>query len=273
MHVGENMNYFLYHSSCYDGFGAAYSAWKCFGNTAEYIPVSHGKAPPIDSITNCDTLYIVDFSYKEDDLIKLKTVCNKIVIIDHHVTAEEHLSKIDGLYDWLEINFDMTKSGAYLTWEYFFKNTPPILIQHISDRDLWEFKLEGTHAIHKALVSYPMDFELWESFKIEDLLKEGKVLSKMYDNLIEAVISKAWVGKIAGCYVPMVNTSMAWSEVGHRLLELNPKAEFVASFTVFEEDIMWSLRSRKNGFNVANIAKMFGGGGHRSAAGFKTTKF
>jgi len=33
----------LYHANCLDGFGAAYAAWKKFGDTADYIPVQYGE--------------------------------------------------------------------------------------------------------------------------------------------------------------------------------------------------------------------------------------
>ena len=35
-----------YHGNCPDGFGGAYAAWKKFGDTAEYLPLSYGKPVP-----------------------------------------------------------------------------------------------------------------------------------------------------------------------------------------------------------------------------------
>jgi len=34
--------------------------------------------------------------------------------------------------------------------------------------------------------------------------------------------------------------------------------------------VQWSLRSREDGIDVSEIAKTFGGGGHKHAAGFQT---
>lgn len=36
----------LYHAHCNDGLGAAFAAYKKFGESAEYIPVSYGKGLP-----------------------------------------------------------------------------------------------------------------------------------------------------------------------------------------------------------------------------------
>jgi hypothetical protein len=36
----------IYHADCRDGFGAAYAAWKKFGDNASYIPWrDHAVAP------------------------------------------------------------------------------------------------------------------------------------------------------------------------------------------------------------------------------------
>lgn len=262
------MDYVLYHSNCYDGFGAAYSAWKKLGDRAEYIPVSYGKDLP--ELNEPDIVYIVDFSYPKDVILDLSKRC-QVVVLDHHKTAEEDLESLVGLEN-PKVKFDMDKSGALLTWEWFHgdKNVPD-LIKHISDRDLWEFKLEGTKEIHKALVSHPMNFELWDGFDVEELKSEGKICQRLYDNLVENIIKESFFRVVGGHEVPVVNTSIAWSEVGHALIKRYPEAPFVASFTVFDKEEMWSLRSKGN-FDVSEIAKVYGGGGHKNAAGFKKPK-
>jgi len=277
------MNHVFYHSKCYDGFGAAYAAWKKFGDKAEYHAVSYGYPPPG---VKGETLYIVDFSYPMDVLNNLhesfennnfKKRFEKVVIIDHHKTAQESLEENKDAYPWLEIYFDMEKSGALMTWEYFHPKIPaPMLIRWISDRDLWQFKLPDSEKVHKALVSFPMDFKLWDKFaKGEyDLSTEGITCERLYSQLVDQITKSHWLKMIDGRKVPVVNTSIAWSEVGAKLLELNPKTPFAASFTVFDDQVMWSLRSRSNeDVDVSAIAKKFGGGGHKHAAGFKAQRF
>ena len=62
------------------------------------------------------------------------------------------------------------------------------------------------------------------------------------------------------------------SEHLNGLLEKHADAPFVASY-FRREDGLWqfSLRSRK-GFDVSEIAKHYGGGGHAQAAGFTLTR-
>jgi uncharacterized protein len=275
------MIYVLYHSSCYDGFGAAYAAWKKLGDSAKYIAVSYGYPPP--EMPDATHVYVVDFSYPADVLLKLVETC-PVTVIDHHKTAEEGLRSVLGVHSHLHTIFDMNKSGALLTWEYFHRypaeapSDPglpvpaPMLIQHISDRDLWQFKLDGSAKVHKALVSIPMDFDVWDKLDVEQLKVEGEICERLYTQLVEKICDSSFEGEIDGQKVPMVNTSIAWSEVGHELNKRHPDKPFAASFTVFDTQVMWSLRSQGD-FDVSAVAKKFGGGGHKNAAGFKTARF
>lgn len=266
------MIYILYHGNCYDGFGAAFAAWKRMGHLGvKYIPVSYGFPPP--DMPDAKKIYILDFSYLATTLFDLSSTAD-VVLIDHHKTAEADLGGLIECGDRpnLRVFFDMTKSGALMAWEYFHTTPPPMLIQHISDRDLWKFELPGSREIHKALVSYPMDFELWDGFDVEELKKEGVTCDRIYSQLVNNICKGAFMRRLDGHDIPVVNTSIAWSEVGQALLEKYPEARFVASFTVFEDQTMWSLRCRSD-FDVSEIAKKFGGGGHKEAAGFKTARF
>lgn len=271
------MKYVLYHGNCYDGFGAAYAAWKKFGDSAKYIAVSYGAPPPF--MPDASEIYILDFSYDERTILELSKGV-KVVILDHHKSAMENLKGLLYLQDCnqnknLCIEFDMNKSGALMSWEYFhgdgFKEAPK-LIQHISDRDLWKFEMSGSKEVHSALVSLPFDFEVWDKLKVDDLIIEGAACLRFESSVVKKICDKSWVGRIDEFDVPMVNTAAHWSEVGHELLCMYPKAPFAASFTVMKNGVMWSLRGRGD-FDVSEVAKKFGGGGHKIAAGFKTPKF
>jgi len=51
--------------------------------------------------------------------------------------------------------------------------------------------------------------------------------------------------------------------------ELSEGYPFAAVFWVSQSEKTYSLRSRENGIDVSEIAKKYGGGGHKHAAGFK----
>jgi hypothetical protein len=265
------MKYVLYHANCYDGFGAAYAAWKALDCPAKFIPVSYGQPPP--NTQDADEIFILDFSYDAEVLMEMAKYA-KVIVLDHHKTAEEKLKPLIGKQN-PHVVFDMNRSGALMAWEYFhgdgFKDVPR-LIKHISDRDLWKFEIYGSKEVHSALVSLPFDFDVWDRLDVDSLITVGAACLQFESSVVKKICSSAWIGKIDNFEVPIVNTAAHWSEVGHELLQLYPDNPFAACFTVMKNSTMWSLRGRGD-FDVSEIAKKFGGGGHKSAAGFKTAKY
>ena len=76
----------------------------------------------------------------------------------------------------------------------------------------------------------------------------------------------------AGYRVPVVNVPYHYaSDCADAMLKAEPGAPFCASwFRRADGRIQYSLRSRDDRMDVSEIAKKFGGGGHRNAAGFET---
>jgi oligoribonuclease NrnB/cAMP/cGMP phosphodiesterase (DHH superfamily) len=264
----------IYHANCLDGFGAAYAAYRFFSEkniSADYFAAKHGSEPP-----ECDgrEVYIVDFSYKRPVLKDICAVAKQVTILDHHISAKEDLEGLTAEHDNLAVVFDMDKSGAVLSWEYFHDTPPPGLLLHVQDRDLWRFELEGSDAINTALMSYPFTFEFWHELvnsadKIASLRLEGETINRFRRQLIEQYKKRAVLSSIAGYQVPVVNAPHAI--VSELLGELAADYPFAAAYQDHGSKRSWSLRSRKEGGeDVAKIAEMFGGGGHRNAAGFGT---
>jgi len=263
----------IYHANCLDGFGAALAANLYFssqGIEAEYYPAKHGTEPPECSGRE---VYIVDFSYKRPILRQICEVAETVTILDHHISAQEDLDGLENEYSNLTVVFDMDKSGAVLTWEHFHPSVPPMLLQHIQDRDLWRFALDGTDEINTALMSYPFGFDFWGELlesdsKLAELRSEGVTLNRYRRQLIEQYKKRAVMGKVAGFEVPIVNAPYAI--ISELLGELAEDYPFAAGYQDSGNKRSWSLRASKNGEDVARIAELFGGGGHRKAAGFSS---
>lgn len=260
-----------FHSTCYDGFAAAWAASRKLGRGPDvvYEKVSYGYPPPAHEPG--DILRIVDFSFPRDVLLDLQSRCPDIVVLDHHATAEEALKGLDFCV------FDMERSGAGIAWDWFMSSPRPTLINLIEDRDLWRWKVPGSKAFHSFILSQPFDFDVWDNIAAQlegdsafALYEKGQVLLDAEATLVSKIVTKSWLGRIGAHRVAFCNIASHWSEVGEKLCERFPDAMYAASFTVLPDlTVMWSLRSR-NGFDVSEVAKAFGGGGHRAAAGFKT---
>jgi nanoRNase/pAp phosphatase (c-di-AMP/oligoRNAs hydrolase) len=66
-----------------------------------------------------------------------------------------------------------------------------------------------------------------------------------------------------------VNARDNVSEIGNRLALAS--GTFGVCWSVDGDGVVWmNLRSTDNGIDVSDVAKRYGGGGHRNAAGFKT---
>lgn len=256
----------IYHGNCADGFGAAYAVWKRFGDEVEYIPGTYGM--PLPDMTGKAVLF-VDFSLKHVIMEALLEQAAGVFIIDHHKTALEDLQPLIDAKK-LEGVFNMEKSGAMLTWEYYHAEEPPTLIKHIQDRDLWKFELPHTRNIQAALFSYPYDFAIWDALMHEDVDKlaaDGIAIERKHFKDIKellAVTQRSMV--IGGHVVPVANLPYTMSsDAAGMLAEGQP---FGACYWDTPGGRIFSLRSRQGGLDVSEIAKIYGGGGHPAAAGF-----
>jgi hypothetical protein len=143
------------------------------------------------------------------------------------------------------------------------------LIGYVQDRDLWRFRLPNSREVTAALASYPMDFAVWSGLDVATLAREGAAILRFRDQTVRTMVEFARMGEVGGYRVPIVNATAHWSDVGEAMLQRFPEAPFVAAwFEDAEGGRRWSLRSRAD-FDVSEVAKALGGGGHRQAAGFR----
>ncbi|MBF0265213.1 MAG: phosphoesterase [Gammaproteobacteria bacterium] len=270
----------IYHASCSDGFAAALAAKMYFdslnhGNeeklSCEFYAAKHGYEPP--DCQNKD-VYIVDFSYKKKQIIDLCEDAEHVTIIDHHISAQRDLEGLENKIDNLDIIFDMSHSGAVLSWQFFHETPVPLLFKYIEDRDIWKFELDDTDDILAAVSANKMSFKLWLSWindetSLKALKNEGSILNRSKQQQIDKYLKRARISQIAGYTVPVVN---APSNIVSDLLQILSKDyPFAISYEDREDRRVWQLRSSgKNAEDVSEVAKLFGGGGHKNASGFST---
>jgi hypothetical protein len=244
---------------------------------AEFLPAMYGEAPP--DVTGRNVV-ILDFSYKRPVLEKMIAQANRLCILDHHKTAEAELAGLDGIKPGVEILFDMNRSGAGMTWDWFFPHEPrPKLIDHIEDRDLgggiaFPSRLPETRAVNAVLFSLPYDFGVWDDYAdrvnddMEGIQLEAAALDRKHKADIAAVVRATRREMVIGGYrVPVANAPhMMASDACHLMNEGQP---FAATYFDTRDGRAFSLRSREDGVDVSQVAKSYGGGGHARAAGFK----
>lgn len=255
----------IYHDNCADGFTAAWVVNNAFDGKIEFHAGVYQQPPP--DVTNRDVI-LVDFSYKRPVLEAMIAQASSVTILDHHKTAEADLKDLVGA----TTVFDMTRSGCRITWDYYFPSaSPPQLLLHVEDRDLWKFSLYGTREIQAAVFSYPYDFAVWDMLmrsNIDNLREDGEAIErKHFKDINELLPVVTRPMNIATYKVLVANLPYTFSsDAAHKLAKDKP---FGACYYDTPEGRVFSLRSDGNGIDVSEVAKIFGGGGHKHAAGFK----
>ena len=262
--------YVLYHANCFDGTGAKFAAWKRFGDAAYYIPVQYGKPfPDMVKLGQETDVYILDFSYPRDFLEDLHSKVHKLVVLDHHKTAQADLAGLG------YAEFDMNKSGAVLAWEYFHPGkVVPDMLRLIQDGDLWKFEFAETKALRAALPLLESNMTDWDlccndSEVLKEVIRSGGAIERYnaikVDNTVQNNVK---VLPYKGYKAGVLNTTTLVSEIGNAIYD-TLKVDFSMSY-FFDIDGVPVVSFRSKGdMDISVFAKELGGGGHKNAAGAK----
>lgn len=277
----DNINIVYYHGNCCDGFTSAFIVWYYYkkkfsldrANEIKYIPCTYSKSSDISIIDNKNVI-MCDFSMKYNILSKIIKDSKSFLLIDHHKTAEKDLENIPEKYKI----FDMKKSGAGLTWEYFFPNiTMPVFVQYVQDRDIWTKLYENTDYFSTYIFQQPFEFEIYESMLQKEKLDRALAIGKNwfeYQQIIVQDIAKysRYIIQIVNDEYKIVlyaNSSIMKSDVGSNMLKYFPFGDLACiwNYDILSNNTYYSLRSTDHLVDASSVAKQFGGGGHRNASG------
>jgi oligoribonuclease NrnB/cAMP/cGMP phosphodiesterase (DHH superfamily) len=184
----------------------------------------------------------------------------------------------EGVHDSVYCLFDMERSGAGIAWDFFHpdKDRPP-LIAFVEDRDLWKFALPRSREFNANVFSYPYEFAVWDGIHkrtsgspvaASAFRDEGAAIERKHHKdvaeLVAAFKRRMTIGgqEVWAANLPYTLTS----DAGHLMAQGEP---FAACYWDTPEGRVFSLRSTDDGADVSEIAKAYGGGGHRNAAGFR----
>jgi len=277
----------MFHYPCQDGLT---SGWitnyyhKSNNKIIDLYPIKHGDPYDFSRLEN-KKLIICDYAPSLEVLNELEKKCSEIKILDHHITAKESLQ------DKPYATFDMNKSGAGLTWEYFFPDIEmPLFIKMVQDRDLWKWSIPNSKDFTAGLFTLWDGCDYYDFDKIFTMLDNiftdqymfnfcmglGEVINQANSQRAKAIAEAASkrVDKFMGKNVCIVNCSVEHaSEVGNILSSMD-NIDFAVMWTYKNpnESYNVSLRS-SNKVDVSKIAKAYGGGGHPNASGLTTKIF
>ena len=126
---------------------------------SDFIEIDYKIKPDLSVVSPDEEVFIVDFSFKPEDMDALLEKTANAIWIDHHSTASSypyaHLAQnpVKGLRDFTVKGL----SGCELTWKFLFPEEElPDAVQLIGDYDSWRMKLA------------PSCLEFYEGMKLED---------------------------------------------------------------------------------------------------------
>jgi uncharacterized protein len=272
------MKVFCYfHSDDMDGWASSAVVLRKYPN-ADFCGYNYEPKLPIIA-KGYDIVFMVDCSCSVEEMKYLMDNNKKFVWIDHHAKKIWDILKVmnpDGLLDSGSQN-----SACVLTWKYLYpKEEIPQFLLYVQDLDIWKFELSNSKEINIA-----MNIELkgWRNLILDSIekrypgisinkLKErGELYLRVENNQIGFLLKTMKVISLHGYITGVVNSPIHTSFIGHRLLAENPNIQVALIWYCFGDAIYCSLRSRGD-VDVAKIASMYGGGGHKPASGFRINK-
>lgn len=284
----------LYHRSDLDGHCGG-AICKVANPSAILHGIEYGDEIPWSLIEN-SLLYMIDWSFQPWSVFEtaIRTAVS-IVWIDHHKSAIDDFMQSDISNERSNILavLDITKSGCELAWEHFFPNEPmPEAVRLLGRYDVWDHSDPGVIPFQYRLRMEDTDPEdpnnapLWrellfgytspESGESEDvterLVEEGMLLVKYQTEQDAKAVEAGWF--------PLEWNGMMWQAYNRIGIDskffdsVRDKEHYHGMLPFGWNGKCWvvGLLSDREDVDCGAIAKKFGGGGHKCAAGFVCDK-
>lgn len=278
----------FYHASDSDGWcsGAIVALSENNYENENFIGIDYSNNNfnnfDFSKISRNETVYIVDLSFTEDTLNILSKIISKcgienIIWLDHHKSSIDICNKYPTV-DSIRGVRSSDHSAAYLTWIYLFGTEYiPAIVEYISDYDSFVFKYGDAskflnYGVNKnKLLKNPASL-LWSTILKSDnfvvkLISDGKIIDAyLSENYSEYIKNNAYETNFEGYTMAVVNRNCNSLIFG----DLYKRYKIVSTFVYDGEKWKYSLYSGDPSVDCEAIARKYGGGGHKGAAGFSS---
>lgn len=264
----------IYHSRDLDGWMSAAIVMKKFPSI-QLIGWDYGQDLPELSSEHVPVI-MVDVSFPNHNMRHLIEK-NNLVWIDHHISAIKEISKMEPL-PFIEGLRNDKKAACELTWEYFFPDYPipePVRLLGMYD----SFRHKGTSEedmvmqfqyAARAFCSDPEDcFNMMlDSFDgVQSWIQSGFSIFQYLKTMAKQDYTRGFPVFFAGYKFIMVNTER-FNPINFGIKYHEDGYDGAGSFFFKNGKWEFSLYNDNGKVDVSEIAKRYGGGGHRGASGF-----
>lgn len=265
----------FYHKSDLDGHCSGAIIKQNYPN-CEMIGVDYKDRIKQFLIRPDETIFVVDFSFPMDDMFTLNNI-STLHWIDHHKTSIDEVTKFKFIATGGQ-SLEIGKAGCELTWEYIYPSKPmPISVMLLGRYDVWDHKdlrvLPFQFGMRTLTDTHPDQIFLWSKIfnsndYVLELINIGNIIlnyQKIQDDMYAKGMS--YETEFEGYRAIVLNKPFSNSKVFDSVYDPN-KHDIMIIFGVKPKQIKYTLYSNKPSIDVSKIAKKYGGGGHKGAAGF-----
>jgi hypothetical protein len=280
----------IYHRADFDGIFCREIAKRSLGEAAEYVGWDYGDEIP-SLPPGIEQIYMLDISIEAlmDD--------SRLIWIDHHKSAIEkfaqgiHGYRIDGV------------AACRLVWQWFLKELrnhlgmvwllpdkiqfaerlveEPLAVRLAGEYDIWDKRDPRAELFQHGLRSKDLTDHDWKTLLstdvdgeslVIDLLQNGKVLQYAQTKLNESIIKNLGFDlefeglRFLACNHASFNSFLFTAGI-------RPDHDALMGFKWDGKNGIWKFSlyhaPGKDIYDLSQIAKKFGGGGHRGACGFE----
>jgi len=275
----------LYHASCPDGIGAAFSFYLYHKKhnipNVIYYGVKQFQNYPKELIKN-KNIAVLDFNYNKNITIDLAKHAKSVLIIDHHESSLTQLNDINKFSYNVTFIHDHERSSSQITWDYVFNyESRPLFIEYIADRDLWEWKLPESKNInaglfHKGFIkSLNNMYKLYTSELISkniyaNIIKIGREINTYEYQRCKILSKYSKLGLFHGLRTRIVTVeSNIVSVLADHIFKYYKDCDIVLNYN-FHIDDGWYVQLRSENVDLIYITKKYDKSScYHNSAGFK----
>ena len=275
----------FYHSADLDGHCSGAIVKMKFPD-CEMIGINYGQDVNLDSVQQGEEVYMVDFCLQPfDGMIELNKKA-KLHWIDHHAKGSIDEAHANGFIASGGQLLEVGKAGCELTWEYLFPDKfVPYSVFLLGRYDVWDHGadvgvLPFQYGMRNFSDTRPDNTALWgkiigSEFEVALIKRNGAIILD-YEQKQNEKFCKAYAfetdfnGLSAICANRGFTNSKLFDSAydprkHHLMITFCRKKLPSKQWTV-------SLYSTRSDVDCGDIAKSFGGGGHKGAAGFQCSE-
>ena len=272
----------FYHSADLDGHSSGAIVKRKYPE-CEMIGINYGQEFPWEKIEEREIIFMVDFCLQPFcDMDRLNSMC-KLIWIDHHKTAIDAAHKAGFMA--YEQSLEVGKAGCELTWVYIYSHLAiPEGVYLLGRYDVWDL------TAHPDIMAFQYgmrlhedtlpDSKIWDfvldkhnlSFRNRTCENGAIVLNYQKSQSAKYANTCAFDTEINGLPAVAMNVGLANSQMFESVFDLE-KHKIMMPFVW--KDGKWTVSLytvNETGLDVGEIAKLYGGGGHKQAAGFQCSE-